>query len=196
MYRVIARSKTQQHVTRLGRAHSSLLAEDLAQWLKNLDSGRLGGRAVLERIRQPGKLNDGERLHYAFGLFAGEYKGEKFIEHGGECPAYRSATSYFPGRRFGLAVLANLKTVDVWGIARQISDPFLFDRPTPNNTTSGGMERRAITVDPAVYEAYTGRYLIEPGRSPRLKETIERDRCPGANRPCPRVSIRKHYDSF
>ena len=76
----------------------------------------------MEQVRQTGNLNNGESLNYAFGLFVGQYKGKNILKHGGECSGYRSVISYFPDNRFGLAVLTNLKTIDVWKIARQISD--------------------------------------------------------------------------
>lgn len=138
-------------------------ANDLACWLENLDSGQVGGEALLEQIRQTGTLENGERLQYAFGLFVGEYKGRLVLEHGGECRGYRSAIRSFPDSRFGVAVLANLKSVDVWGIARQISDICLFVRPASAKSAGSVRERPAVPIDPALYKAYIGHYLIEPG---------------------------------
>jgi len=148
--------------------------EDLACWLRNLNNGQVGGQAVLEQIRQTGKLNNGEPLNYAFGLFVGQYKGKNILEHGGECSGYRSAISYFPDNRLGLAVLTNLKTIDVWRITRQISDICLFDQSVPDNAIVGVTEHRKVSIDSTVYKAYTGKYLIEPGHILTILEDNDR----------------------
>ena len=60
--------------------------EDLIKWDENFYTGQVGGHAVIERMQQPGHLNDGTELDYAFGLTVGpahRYRGWQVVEHGG-----------------------------------------------------------------------------------------------------------------
>lgn len=49
-----------------GQVHTT--AEDLRKWDANLYSGRVGGEAVVEKMRAPGKLKTGETVFYGAGL--------------------------------------------------------------------------------------------------------------------------------
>ncbi|MGC9335220.1 MAG: serine hydrolase domain-containing protein, partial [Anaerolineae bacterium] len=59
---------------------------DLARWDENFYTGEVGEPAVLTRVTQPGRLNDGTELDYAFGLEVGpahRHRGWQMVEHGG-----------------------------------------------------------------------------------------------------------------
>jgi CubicO group peptidase (beta-lactamase class C family) len=52
--------------------------QDLAKWDENFYTGKVGGPGVIQRMQQPGRLNDGTELDYAFGLIVGpehRYRG-------------------------------------------------------------------------------------------------------------------------
>ena len=59
--------------------------EDLALWDENFYTGKIGGKQIIEQIHQPGRLDDGTEMDYAFGLMVGpthQHRGWQVVEHG------------------------------------------------------------------------------------------------------------------
>ncbi len=111
-------------------------------------------------MHQRGVLNNGEELDYAFGLHIGKYRGLKSVQHGGGIAGYRSHVLWFPDERFGIAVLSNLGAFNPGKLAAQVADVYLagkFPQEEPE------AERTEVEVDPAVYDAYVGKYQLEGG---------------------------------
>ena len=114
--------------------------EDLARWNRNFGTGEVGGRDVLRQLAEPGALDDGTRLSYAFGLAHGTHRGRRTIGHGGTDAGYRSEFLRFPDEDVAVAVLCNSGTADPGRVARDIADIFLpptggdvFLPPPPGN---------------------------------------------------------------
>jgi CubicO group peptidase (beta-lactamase class C family) len=99
--------------------------EDLGLWDRNFYEGTVGGRALVERMLQPGRLNDGERLKYAFGLLVDTYKGLPVVDHAGGDAGYRADLLRFPEQHFTVACLCNLSTSSPSQLARQVADVYL-----------------------------------------------------------------------
>jgi CubicO group peptidase (beta-lactamase class C family) len=116
--------------------------EDLARWDENFYSGRVGGEALVEMMHQPGRLNDGTVLDYAFGLMVGpahQRQGWQMVEHGGSQGGYSSWLVRFPELHLSVVVLLNLFMWDMREVALRIADLFLQSRgtqATPANETS------------------------------------------------------------
>jgi hypothetical protein len=94
----------------MGPTNVYTTVEDLARWDENFYSGKIGGRAVVERLVQPGRLNDGTELDYAFGLMVGpahQYRGWQVVEHGGGQGGYGSWMVRFPELHLSVVVLFN-----------------------------------------------------------------------------------------
>ncbi len=72
-----------------------------------------------------GCLNNGHPINYGLGLWLGEYRGLKTVEHSGGTFGYRTELLRFPEQRFSVVVLCNVANADVEGFARQISDLYL-----------------------------------------------------------------------
>ena len=99
--------------------------EDLARWNRNFGTGEVGGRDVLRQLAEPGALDDGSRLSYAFGLAHGAHRGRRTIGHGGTDAGYRSEFLRFPDEDVAVAVLCNSGTADPGRLAREVADIFL-----------------------------------------------------------------------
>ena len=56
---------------RVGAGGVFSTVRDLVKWDENFYTGRIGGRALIEDVQTPGKLNDGKPLTYAWGLQVG-----------------------------------------------------------------------------------------------------------------------------
>lgn len=107
--------------------------EDLATWDENYYTGRVGGSSVVERVHEPGRLNDGTELDYAFGLQVGpahQHRGWQLVEHGGSQGGYSSWMVRLPELHLGVVVLFNHFMWNMREFALEVADLFLEDRPS------------------------------------------------------------------
>jgi CubicO group peptidase (beta-lactamase class C family) len=152
-------------VSQLAAQGSSSLfisAEDMGRWLVNFQTARVGGRAAIELMQQPGKLNNGEKRGYAFGLVLGKHHGLTTVSHGGSWAGYRSSTIWVPEKRFAAAVLANTSNMDTWDLALKITGLYLGIAPVPSKPASAPPPA-AVKADPAGWEPFLGTYRLGPG---------------------------------
>lgn len=120
------------NLTALGSSSLFTTIEDLAKWIENLHatSPVVGGRAVVDRMHERGRLNSGTAIAYAFGQSVGEYRGLRMVSHTGSWAGYRSVLQRFPDQRFAVAILANTATMNPNLLAGTIVDFYLADRFT------------------------------------------------------------------
>ena len=78
---------------------------DLLRFTHNLDTGELGGPRYLEEMHRQGILNSGRTISYASGLFVGEYKGVREVQHSGRTAAYQGFLTRFPDQGVAVAVI-------------------------------------------------------------------------------------------
>lgn len=135
-------------------------AEDMANWMRNFEEARVGGRAVIERMLHKGVLNDGREIDYALGLSIGVYRGLRTISHSGGDAGFRSHMVIFPEQRFGVVVLSNLGSFNPSRQAYRVADIFLSDSLAPEVPQSAPAETAVVSVDPAVLAEYTGKYRM------------------------------------
>ena len=145
-----------------GAVHTSV--EDILKWDENFYSGKVGGKAFLEEMQEPGKLNSGKTLDYAKGLFVGNYRGLRFVDHGGSWGGYRAQLLRFPDQHFSVACLCNLGTANPEKRAHQIADVFLaaeMKGPKETSTLSDGSKREkkeSISLGADKSGAYSGNF--------------------------------------
>lgn len=123
--------------------------EDLLLWDRNFYDPRVGGRALVEQMVQPGVLNSGKVLDYAFGLTVWDHRGLRVVSHGGSWAGYRAELLRVPERRFSVACLCNLASASPGRLARQVTDIWLdghFPKALP-----GVAAARATPVAPSVF---------------------------------------------
>lgn len=102
---------------------------DLLRWDRNFYDNKLGsgGPELIDLLYTPGTLNDGESIDYAFGLFVGEYRGVREIQHGGAFVGFRAGLNRYPDQRLSVAVLCNYADTNPTGMARQVAELYLAD---------------------------------------------------------------------
>ena len=145
---------------------SSLLisAEDMGKWLLNFETGRIGGKAALKLMQQPGKLNNGRKVDYGFGIGLGDYHGTPSITHGGGWAGFRSFVLSIPEKRFGVAILGNAGSMDTQGLAMKIADLYLGHSSDGSSPKSSAKPAKATRKpDPASWERFLGTYRLGPG---------------------------------
>ena len=161
-------------------------ADDMAKWIANFDTPRVGDAALIAEMQQPGTLNNGKKISYAFGLDTGQYKGLKTVAHGGSDAGYRSFVVRFPDQRFAVAVLSNLSTSNPGALAFQVADIYLANA-FPPAAAKAVPDRPVATVDPAIYDAYVGKYQFPEGLV--IEITRENNRLWGQPAGLPRAEL-------
>ncbi len=145
--------------------------EDLSLWAANFENPVVGGKETTTKMSTRGILNKGDTISYAMGQDIGKYKGLKIISHGGADAGYRSFLVRFPDQKFSVNVLSNLASFDPGGMAFKIADLYLSDKeivevPKKEVSESNPSEAKTeVKVDPALLEAYCGKYELEPGQA-------------------------------
>ncbi len=147
-----------------GAVHTSV--EDILKWDENFYSGKVGGKDFLEEIEEPGKLNNGKTLDYAKGLFVGNYRGLRFVDHGGSWGGYRAQLLRFPGQHFSVACLCNLASANPEKRAHEIADVFLAgEMKEPKPTSAADRPKRqtkeSISLGSEKSGAYSGNFRSE-----------------------------------
>jgi len=107
-------------------------AEDMARWMLNFESPKVGNLDLIKKMYVPTLLNDGSSTHgngsssYAvYGQFTSPYKGLKRIEQNGRNYGFVTYIAQFPEQDFGVVVLGNSLDFHAEGAALKIADLFL-----------------------------------------------------------------------
>jgi CubicO group peptidase (beta-lactamase class C family) len=106
-------------------------AGDLALWLQNFRTGQVGGPAVIEAMKQRGRLTSGDSIAYAFGIGHLQQRGLNMLLHGGADAGYRTMLMYLPDLNAGVIALGNDASFDSGAVTREVLEAFFGDRMTP-----------------------------------------------------------------
>ncbi len=87
-------------------------ASDMARWMINLRSGKVGGAGLFERLCAKGKLEDGKETWYSMGIARSTYRGTETVGHSGQDGGFVADMTYCPELDLGVAVLSNSLTID------------------------------------------------------------------------------------
>jgi CubicO group peptidase (beta-lactamase class C family) len=143
---------------------SSLFAssEDMARWLLNFQSRRVGAKA-LERMCEAGKLNNGKKIDYGFGIGLGQYHGSRKISHTGGWAGYRSIVMFIPEKEFAVAILSNAGNLNTTTLATKIADIYL-EPSSPSRQTEPAPKLTATDkTDSSEWDDFTGTYRLGAG---------------------------------
>lgn len=142
---------------------------DLLAWDRNFYKNRAGGcgSGFMRELSRPCRLDNGEELNYAAGLFVEKYRGLDVIHHGGAWFGYRAEMIRFPRQELTVICLANSEGLSAIPLARQVADIFLekeFPSPVPPLPAADfSAGRRALHID-----GKTGFYESASGEITRL----------------------------
>lgn len=151
---------------------------DLARWDANFYTGKVGGAPFLKLILTPGVLADGKPTDYAFGLVHGIYHGLSIVSHEGTYMGFRTELLRFPDQGLSVAVLCNLASMNPGALARRVADIYLVAKFTAENRDhpSAPPPRTAVKIDPALLDAYLGRFALDDTPQVTLTFTKEGDK--------------------
>lgn len=163
-------------LTALGSSSLFTSVDDLARWLMNFDDAEVGGRAVIERMKTRGVLNDGSEIPYAYGINVRDYKGRPSVDHGGSWAGFRTYLLHFPGERMGVVVLGNHDTFNSTASARAVADIYLdidgegddaaeeeAAADNPEDKVAPAEKAEEFSVSAVLLDEYGGTYRLGPG---------------------------------
>ena len=140
--------------------------EDMGKWLLNLETGKVGGSTVIEKMFTTGILDNGKKINHAYGWEFDTYKGLKRFSVSGQFGGFNSILQYFPEHKFGVVMLSNW--ISGWGNlsypARQIVDIYLeahLEKPAPPSASTP--KTKDFKPNPDQYDQFSGDYRWEPG---------------------------------
>ena len=147
--------------------------DDFLQWDRNFDEPDIGSPQFLETLITPGRLLDGTRQDYAFGLVIADRRGLPTVSHGGAMFGYRSAYLRFPQQRLSVAAFCNLSSAVPMERVERVADLYLegvypekAERAKPVEATE--KSPRSHRLDPATAAELAGEYY-----SPELDAVYE-----------------------
>jgi CubicO group peptidase (beta-lactamase class C family) len=112
--------------------------DDFIKWDRNFDDAKVGGRAVIDWMTEPGVLNNGQKTTYANGLIVFKYRRLNAVEHAGGDAGFRSEYLRFPDQHLSIIIFSNRAEAQPWMQARAIADLLLeakFPQPKPGPAT-------------------------------------------------------------
>ncbi len=125
--------------------------DDLLKYNNALLSEKILKKEWLDKAWNPCILPNGKSTNYGFGWAVGNYKGLKFVAHGGGLNGFRSYGILFPDEKLYVVVLSNTSAKTPVTYATPIAFQ-IAGKPLPN--------LKNITIDNQLQEEYKGVYSI------------------------------------
>ncbi|HEU4508114.1 MAG TPA: serine hydrolase [Pyrinomonadaceae bacterium] len=151
-------------LTAVGSSSLFSTVDDLALWMINMDQST----AAMSLAQTRGTLNDGKKIDYAFGVIHGQYRGLPILYHDGAWAGFGSLVVYFPGQKFGIALLANSSSINVGDAAMKIADIYMEKELAPA-ATQQDHDVPVVDVPISVLRDYVGLYRLAPGSYVRIR---------------------------
>jgi len=102
------------------------------KWLAGIDEQKLLKKDTYEAMFSPQVKTDRNGMHYGYGWFIDEYRGEARIHHNGETRGFREVAQRFPERHAALLVQLNGEvagqSVNFVHVGEQVADVLIFDQ--------------------------------------------------------------------
>ncbi|MFD2587457.1 serine hydrolase domain-containing protein [Croceitalea marina] len=178
-----------------GGLHTNL--QDFVRWSDNLKTGKVGGEQFIKRMITPGKLNNGEEISYAGGLFYENHydiDGLPRVAHSGSWAGFRSLFYKFLNHDTSIILLSNNANTNVWQLLDQIVPLFLNEEITQARqgiSANSGHEMEPLTLTNNQKKKFISKYYSTLNgylREISLEDNRLVYKRPGAN-PVPLVAI-------
>ncbi|MFC1614831.1 serine hydrolase domain-containing protein, partial [Gemmatimonadota bacterium] len=106
----------------VGSSNIHSTVEDLLLWDQNFYSNKVGPTDLAEKMEIRGRLNSGDTIDYAFGLFVQEHRGLKTVSHEGDWAGFLSCMLRFPEQKITVVCLANTQEFSPKRLCYRIAD--------------------------------------------------------------------------
>lgn len=131
---------------------------DLAGLDRQLDTGIVGGRALVDRMLARPTLANGDTIVYAHGLRLGTRHGLRTIARGGHHEGLRSEFVRYPDQHFAVATLCNSDVLEPWRFTDAIADVYLGAAMRAASPVPPASRDTALTLAPATLARLAGTY--------------------------------------
>ncbi len=158
-------------LTALASSSLNTTIDDFIRWMRNYETGEVGGGETVRTMLRRGVLASGDTLAYAHGLTIGEHRGLFNFGHGGSWAGYRTHFVRFPEQDLSIVVFCNVSDCDPAGRALRVAEVFAGElmEETPEPAEAARIaDAPPAAPDEARLREYAGRY-----RSPELDMTYE-----------------------
>jgi CubicO group peptidase (beta-lactamase class C family) len=141
--------------------------DDMALWIDNLHTAKVGGPEVIGEMTRPQIEAPGKDTHYGFGLSIERYRGLKLLGHSGGDTAHRAQMLFFPELNAGVIAMSNNGAFDPGSIARHTADAFFAEHLEAEEEAEqvalagDGAEPDAPHTDSSVFEPHLGKYELD-----------------------------------
>jgi CubicO group peptidase (beta-lactamase class C family) len=169
---------------------------DLLKWNANVATAKVGGKDIIAMQQVQSRLNDGEIISYALGLFVQDYRGAREISHSGTTAGYNAWLGRYPDQGVSVAVLCNGSTANGTSLGRGVASTFLGDALKPSLQVPG--DRALGGGSPTQPEAakYAGTYYSDEIET-TLQVVFENGKLVMHRRPNDTIPLtQRHYDEF
>lgn len=131
---------------------------DLLKWNEALTTGSVVAAELVRLMETPVRLTNGPEatFPYGLGLWLGQYRGVREVQHGGRTAGYRAYLARYPEQRLSVALLCNDVSVDPAGISRAVADVFLAGELPP--PAAGATIPPGVVLTPEQLAAKAGLY--------------------------------------
>lgn len=138
---------------------------DFKKWIDHLGDPTICSSRTVKRMMTSDTLSSGQPTSYGFGLFVQEYKGQRYIHHGGADLAHRSHMMYFPDIPGAVVVQSNAANFSP-DLPGRIADLYFEDYFEEETSETPAVDSTITFVyDIEQFEPLCGRYelSIAPG---------------------------------
>jgi len=147
---------------------------DLSKWLVDVETARVGGADIYEKMFTAGRLDEGSSSGFGYGVRVESESGRRRVVAAGTWAGSGATLVYYPDQKFGFAVLANWDYTSVQGFAPEIvriylpaAAPVSTRPPAPASTRAAA----PVTVALETLDRYVGDYRLAPGQFARATRT-------------------------
>ena len=158
-------------LTALASSSLNTTVDDFLLWMRNYETGTVGGEKTVAKMLQRGVLTGGDTIDYAHGLRVGTYRGLLNFGHGGSWAGFRTNFIRFPEQNLSIVVFCNFSTCDPAGRALEVAEVFLEDLigPVPEPPEGSSEDPpQSLNLSDSELSQYSGQY-----RSPELDSTYD-----------------------
>ncbi|WP_138475283.1 serine hydrolase domain-containing protein [Dyadobacter bucti] len=156
--------KTPGALTAYGSSSLFTSVEDLSKWVIHFDKEVAAKNPVYLRMLEEGKLNNGETVHYGYGLATGQDRTLKTISHTGGWAGYRTIIRNYPNEKISVIILSNSSDFNPDAYASQVADQFLGKKLKSEGGHADHVKDLAtIKLEPGAASKLLGTYQLGPG---------------------------------
>lgn len=139
----------------VGSTSLNTTAEDLSLWALNFQKQTIGNKAIFDKMKEKGKLKNGDTIAYALGQENTTYKGLNVIFHGGGDADYGSYLLRIPEHNLSVIFLCNSHTFHPLDFVYNIVDYYLKDKEISSEPIK--------VLNTTLLQSFVGDYEIFPG---------------------------------